>query len=148
MFEQGRAVTVLDGSNLRRGISRDLGFTAAERSENVRRAAEVAGLMNDAGMICICAFVAPAAKTRQRAASVVGGERFILVHLDAPMEVCRKRSPELYDKVDEGKISNFPGIDFEYEKPEAADLVLATHEVSVKDSVAKIIALLEEREII
>ena len=80
----GRAVCVLDGQNMRRGISRDLGFTVADRSENLRRSAEVAKLLNDAGLICLAAFLAPEEAVRQKAAEVVGRERFLVVHLDAP----------------------------------------------------------------
>ena len=89
----GRAVCVLDGQNMRRGISRDLGFTVADRSENLRRSAEAAKLLNDAGLICIAAFLAPEEAVRQKAADVVGRERFLVVHLDAPIEVCRAARP-------------------------------------------------------
>ena len=87
-------MTVLDGQNMRRGISRDLGFTADDRCENLRRSAEVAKLMNDAGVISIAAFVAPDEAVRQKAAEVIGRDRFLVVHLDAPIEVCRERDQE------------------------------------------------------
>ncbi|MCA9267749.1 MAG: adenylyl-sulfate kinase, partial [Planctomycetales bacterium] len=110
LFAAGRAVTVLDGQNMRLGISRDLGFTAEERSENLRRSAEAAKLLNDAGLICICAFVAPSEAARRKAAGVVGEERFLVVHLNAPVEVCRARDKEgLYGAADAGDIANFPG---------------------------------------
>jgi len=148
LFEEGRALTVLDGSNLRRGISKDLGFSTVDRSENLRRAAEIAHLVNDSGMVCICAFVAPFEKARVRAASVIGEERFILVHLDTPLELCRTRSPALYEAVEEGRISNFPGVSFPYEPPPSADLVIETAESSVQESVEAIVELLRKRELI
>ena len=92
LFDLGRVSTVLDGQNLRLGISKDLGFSAEDRSENLRRGSEVAKLINDAGLICIAAFVAPSEPVRQRAAEVVGRERFLIVHLSAPVEVCRRRT--------------------------------------------------------
>ena len=112
----GHAVTVLDGQNMRRGISRDLGFTVDDRSENLRRTAEVAKLMNDAGLICLAAFLAPQEEVRQKAAEVVGRQKFLVVHLDAPVEVCRARDQEgLYAAADSGEIANFPGVSAPYE---------------------------------
>jgi bifunctional enzyme CysN/CysC len=149
LFESGRAVCVLDGQNMRRGISRDLGFTIADRSENLRRSAEVARLINDAGMICIGSFVAPQEDVRQKAADVIGRERFLVVHLSAPVEVCRQRDQEgLYAKADAGEIANFPGVDAPYEAPTKPDLVLPTHEVPVDQCVRRIMSLLEKSGVI
>ncbi|NOY40410.1 MAG: sulfate adenylyltransferase subunit CysN [Planctomycetes bacterium] len=146
LFDMGRACCVLDGQNMRRGISRDLGFTADDRSENLRRSAEVAKLMNDAGMVCIAAFLAPREEVRQKAAEVVGRERFLVVHLNAPIEVCRERDQEgLYGAADEGEIANFPGVSSPYEEPANADLVLATHELDVDNCVEQIMELLAGR---
>ena len=148
LFDQGRAVCVLDGQNMRRGISRDLGFTADDRSENLRRSAEVARLINDAGMLCVAAFLAPDEAVRQKAAEVVGGERFLVVHLDAPVDVCRRRDQEgLYGAADSGDIANFPGVSAPYEVPASADLVLATDKLGVKECVEAIIELLAQRGI-
>jgi len=149
LFDQGRAVTVLDGQNMRLGISRDLGFTAEERSENLRRSAEVAKLMNDAGLITICAFVAPSEDVRQKAAAVVGENEFLVVHLSAPVEVCRQRDQEgLYGAADAGEIANFPGVSFEYESPAAPALVLPTHEVGVDECVERLVKLLGDRGVL
>ena len=149
LFDLGRAATVLDGQNMRLGISKDLGFSADERSENLRRSSEVAKLFNDAGMICLCAFVAPSEESRLKAAKVVNEERFIVVHLDAPVEVCRERDQEgLYGAADAGDIANFPGVSAEYEAPTKPDLVLNTADLSVDACVQRIIALLQHREII
>ncbi len=148
LFDMGRAVCVLDGQNIRRGISRDLGWTVAERSENIRRGAEAAKLMNDAGLICLASFIAPEEAVRQKAAEVIGRERFLVVHLEAPIELCRQRDQEgLYKKADEGEIANFPGVSAPYEPPVKPDLVLNTAELSVDDSVKRVVKLLEGRKI-
>ncbi len=149
LFDMGRAVCVLDGQNMRRGISRDLGFSVDDRSENLRRSAEVAKLMNESGLICIAAFLAPQADVRNKAADVVGHDKFLLVYLDAPLEVCRQRDQEgLYGAADAGDIANFPGVSATYETPDNADLVLATHELTVDECVDKIVQLLKKRGIV
>ena len=148
LFDMGRAVAVLDGQNMRRGISRDLGFTVADRSENLRRGAEAAKLFNDAGLICIAAFLAPEESVRQKTAEVVGRERFLVVHLEAPIEVCRTRDREgLYAKADAGEIANFPGVSAPYETPPSPDLLLNTAELPVDECVKRVVALLSERKI-
>jgi len=149
LFDLGRAVCVLDGQNMRRGISRDLGFTADDRGENLRRSAEVAKLMNDAGLLCIASFLAPQEEVRQKAAEVVGRERFLVVHLSAPIEVCRQRDQEgLYGAADAGEIANFPGVSAPYDEPAQPDLVLGTHELSVDQCVEQILKLLDQRSIV
>ena len=149
LFDEGRTCCVLDGQNMRQGISRDLGFTADDRSENLRRSAEVARLMNDAGLICVAAFLAPREDVRQKAAEVVGKDRFLVVHLNAPIDVCRSRDQEgLYGSADEGEIANFPGVSAAYEEPAAADLVLGTHELDIDQCVDRLMKLLEEKGIL
>jgi bifunctional enzyme CysN/CysC len=149
LFEAGHASVVLDGENMRLGISRDLGFTAEDRSENLRRSAEVAKLMNDAGLICIGAFVAPDEDVRQRAAHVVGPERFLVVHLNAPVEVCRQRDQGgQYARADNGSIASFPGVSAPYETPPNPDLVLPTDQLSVEQCVERIWELLQQRRIL
>jgi bifunctional enzyme CysN/CysC len=149
LFDAGRTVAVLDGQNMRLGISRDLGFSAEDRSENLRRGAEIAKLGNNAGLICICAFLAPSEEVRKKAATVVGEDRFLVVYLNAPVEVCRQRDQEgLYGAADKGEIANFPGVSYDYEPPAAPDLVLPTHEIDVNTCVDRIIALLEARGIV
>jgi bifunctional enzyme CysN/CysC len=146
LFSQGRAVTVLDGQNMRLGISRDLGFTSEDRSENLRRSAEIARLMNDAGLLCICAFVAPSEEVRRKAAEVVGTGRFLVVHLAAPLEVCRQRDQEgLYGAAEAGEIADFPGISAPYEPPARPDLILQTDRTNVAKCVAQIIDMLQSR---
>jgi bifunctional enzyme CysN/CysC len=149
LFDQGRAVVVLDGRSMRQGISKDLGFSARERSENLRRSVEVARLFNDAGIICLAAFVAPDEEVRQKAAERVGRDRFLVVHLAAPVEVCRKRDTDgNYALADSGDIANFPGVSAAYEPPVNPDLVLPTHEWPVVKCVDAVIGLLESRGII
>ncbi len=146
LFDTGRACTVLYGQNLRRGISKDLGFSADDRSENLRRGAEIARLLNEAGLICIAAFVAPSDEVREKARLVVGEERFFVIHLDAPLEVCRQRDQAgHYREADEGDIANFPGVSAPYEPPSRADLVLRTDQLSVDECVERILRLLTER---
>jgi bifunctional enzyme CysN/CysC len=149
LFDMGRAVTVIDGQSMRLGISRDLGFSAEERSENLRRSVEVARLVNDAGLICLAAFVAPDEVVRQKAAERVGRERFLVVYLSAPVEVCRTRDTDgHYALADAGEIANFPGVSAAYEPPTDADLVLPTHEWPVGRCVDEVIALLEARGVL
>ena len=149
LFNQGCAVTVLDGQQMRHGISKDLGFTSRERSENLRRSMEVAKLMNDAGLICLCAFVAPEAAFRQKAREVVGKDRFVEIHLSAPVEVCRQRDTEgMYVRADQGELTEFPGVSAPYEAPTHADLVVPTHEWNVEQCVDRIVAMLTERGLV
>jgi bifunctional enzyme CysN/CysC len=148
LFDRGRAAYVLDGQNMRRGISKDLGFSAEERSENLRRSAEVAKLLNEAGMICIAAFVAPDEQVRQRAKELIGTERFLSVYLQAPLEVCRQRDTDGHYKLaDAGEIANFPGVSAPFEAPTNADLVLETDKTPVEECVRQILALLDAKKI-
>jgi bifunctional enzyme CysN/CysC len=140
---------VLDGQNMRRGISKDLGFTADERSENLRRSAEVARLFNDAGVIVLAAFVAPDEAVRQKAADTIGRERFLVVHLAAPVEVCRQRDTEGHYKLaDRGEMALFPGVTSPYEPPAAPDLVLPTDKLPIDQCIEQILALLESRGVV
>jgi bifunctional enzyme CysN/CysC len=133
---------------MRLGISKDLGFTADDRSENLRRTAEVARLMNDAGLICIAAFIAPEEAVRQRAREVVGAERFLLVHLNAPLEVCRQRDPEAYLQTETEETKNLPGLTAPYDAPKHPDLILPTHEWPVDKCVEALMELLQKRGVI
>ena len=148
LFDQGRSVAVLDGQNMRLRMSRDLGFSDEDRSENLRRTAEVARLINDAGLICVAAFIAPSAEIRQRAAEAIGDERFLLIHLSAPVEICRQRAPEAYRLADEGAIANFPGVSTVYEVPDQPDLTLPSGDLTVTDCVDRILQLFHDRGVI
>jgi bifunctional enzyme CysN/CysC len=146
LFKDRLTCIVLDGQNMRLGISRDLGFTAEERSENLRRAAEIAKLINDAGQICIAAFVAPSTWVRQKARELIGKERFFHVYLSTPAEVCRSRDGTgQYKAADKGEISSFPGVTFNYEIPTDADLVFNTQNMAVEQVAEAIITAIRER---
>ena len=145
LFDAGYLATVLDGQSFRLGMSRDLGFSTAERSENVRRAAETARLMNDAGLICLTAFVAPEGAVRERARDTVGEQRFLEVYLTAPLEVLKERDEHgLYEAALEGA-ANVPGISSEFEEPESPDLILATDALTVDACADAVIALLRAK---
>jgi bifunctional enzyme CysN/CysC len=146
LFDDGRAVTVLYGQHMRNGLCRDLGFTADDRSENLRRGAEVAKILNDAGLITVCAFVSPHEAVRQKARQVVGPDRFVEVFLDCPLDVCKRRDPNgVYALAEAGKIHQFPGVSAAYEPPTQADLTLATDRLSVDECVERVVALLRQR---
>lgn len=138
LFDQGQAITVLDGQNLRAGISKDLGFSDEDRSENVRRGCEVAKLINEAGLLCVLAMVAPREEIRNKAKDVVGGERFLVVHVDASVETCRSRDQEGH--FTEGR------PELKYEKPAKPDLVVNTESNSAAECVSQIIELLKAKK--
>ena len=123
----GAHTMLLDGDNVRHGLNRDLGFTDADRVENIRRVGEVARLMGDAGLIVICAFISPFRADRQLAREIAGSHRFIEVFVDTPIGECIRRDPKgLYAKAQAGTIPNFTGIDSPYEPPENPELRLET----------------------
>lgn len=140
LFEQGRHAVVLDGQNIRMGISRDLGFTTENRSENVRRCAEIAKLFNETGAISILSLVAPSEEVRNRAAAMVGDEKFLVVHLDAPAELCRERNMGERELMDRALLK--------YEPPANPDLVLQTDKTDPADCVLKIIEMLNDRKLL
>jgi bifunctional enzyme CysN/CysC len=149
LFDAGYLVHVLDGVNLRLGISDNLGFGAPERSENVRRAAHVAKLAAGAGLITIVALVSPQESDRAAARAIIGAERFIEVHLSAPLEVCEARDEEgLYRRARAGEIDRFTGVSAPYEPPRAPELVLPTHEINVDDAVGRLADLLAGRGVL
>ena len=149
LFDMGRLATVLDGQDFRLGMSRDLGFTASDRSENMRRAAEAAKLINDAGVICLTAFVVPHEQVRERAKDVIGGDRFLEVYLKAPIAVLKSRDKEgMYAAAERGELPSFPGVTSEFEEPSAADLTLDTSALGIHACAARIIELLQTRGVI
>src|SRR4051812_17849631 len=146
LWDEGRAVTVLYGQNMRQGLNRDLGFTADDRSENLRRSAEVAKLMNDAGLITVAAFVAPHEAVREKAKQLIGRDRVLEVYCTAPMEVLRARDQSgAYRLADEGRIAQMPGVTAAFEEPNAPDLVLQTDQVGVDESVNQIVGLMKSK---
>ena len=146
LFDRGKVSIRLDGENVRMGISRDLGFSSQERSENLRRASEVARLVNGQGLIAIAALVAPDGVVRQRARDLVGADRYVEVFVDTPIEVCRERDPHgLYAMADQGEIPRFPGVSARYDRPTDADLRVDTSAQSVDECVEAILRRLTER---
>ncbi len=146
LFDAGRLATVIDGQNFRLGLSRDLGFSAEDRSENVRRAAESARQMNDAGLICLTAFVVPLDQVRERARTVVGPDRFLEVYLTAPMEELKRRDQSgLFEAAERGEIPSFPGVSSRFEAPAAPDLSLDTSSLGVDECALQVMDLLRRR---
>jgi bifunctional enzyme CysN/CysC len=146
LFTMARHTMLLDGDNVRHGLSRDLGFTEADRVENIRRAGEVAKLMVDAGLIVICSFISPYRAERDMIRGLVGANEFIEVHVDTPLEECMRRDPKgLYAKAGRGKIKNFTGLDAPYEAPKAPELRLSTMNQTPDQLADEIIRLLSAR---
>ena len=139
----GRHTTMLDGDNVRHGLNRDLGFTEADRVENIRRVAEVAALMAEAGLIVLVSFISPYRAERRMARELLPEGEFIEVFVDTPIEECRRRDPKgLYAKVDAGLIKNFTGVDAPYEAPEAPEIHIRTTQASAEELGASIAAKL------
>lgn len=134
IFQQKGKVYVLDGDNTRLGVNSDLSFTEDDRTENIRRVAEICHLFNDAGIIVIASFISPFRADREMAKKIINSESFIEVHLDASLEVCRQRDVKgLYKLALEGKIKNFTGISSPYEPPVKPDIYLNTNQAPVAD---------------
>jgi len=148
LINQGVKAFILDGDNVRHGINKDLGFAPDHRSENIRRIAEIAKLMNDAGLVVITAFISPYVADRQNARAIIG-DAFCEVFIDTPLSVCEQRDPKgLYKKVRAGKLTGFTGIDAPYEPPTAAELWLKTVDLSIETAAAKIISMLQTRSVL
>ncbi len=149
LFDRGKVSVRLDGENIRLGISRDLGFSAQERSENLRRVSEVARLVNNQGIIAIAALVAPNAEVRGRARELIDPRRYVEVFVDTPVAVCRERdSNGMYEAADRGDIPQFPGVSATYERPTDADLRIDTSTQGVDECVDAILAVLSERGVL
>lgn len=143
LVAMGRHTMLLDGDNIRMGLNKNLGFTEADRVENIRRIAEVAKLMNDAGLIVLTAFISPYQKDRENAREIIGDD-FFEVYVSTPIEECEKRDVKgLYKKARKGEIPNFTGITSPYEIPETPDMEINTQEMSLEDAVNSIIEKLE-----
>lgn len=146
LYSLGRHTYVLDGDNVRHGLNRDLGFTDADRIENIRRVAEVARLMVDAGLLVIVSFISPFRSEREAARNLMGEGEFLEVFVDAPLDVCEARDPKgLYKKARRQQLMNFTGIGSAYEAPEHPDAHLDTARLSVEEAVDKVLNLLEAK---
>ena len=149
LHARGVRTYLLDGDNVRHGLNRDLGFTPADRVENIRRVGEVAALMVDAGLVVICSFISPYAAERDMVRTMVGDGEFFEVFVDAPLATAESRDPKgLYAKARAGEITNFTGIDAPYEVPTRPDLRIDTTMMSPPDAAQAIIDLLRRHSVI
>jgi bifunctional enzyme CysN/CysC len=149
LHAQGRHTMTLDGDNVRHGLNRDLGFTEADRVENIRRVAEVAKLFVEAGTIVLVSFISPYRAERMLARECVEPDEFIEIYVDTPVDECRRRDPKgLYQRADAGQIRNFTGIDAPYEPPEAPEIHLPTLEAPAEALAERIFADLRRRGIV
>jgi bifunctional enzyme CysN/CysC len=149
LFDKGRAVMVLDGEKMRSGVNQDLGYSVEDRSENLRRSAHIAKIMNDAGLICLAAFVAPSESIRARVAELIGKQRFLVVHLTADESVRKSRDEKgHYAKAEAGALPNFPGVSAVYEAPQEADLVIDSGKLSIPECVDAVLKLLVQKGIV
>ncbi|UZD23878.1 adenylyl-sulfate kinase [Algoriphagus halophytocola] len=140
LFEDGYMTYLLDGDNIRTGLNKDLGFSDSDRIENIRRIAEVAKLMMDAGLLVVSAFISPFREEREMIANLVGEDNFLEIFVDCPIEVCEQRDVKgLYAKARKGIIKNFTGIDSPYEKPLDPAVHIHSDQEELRASVQKII---------
>jgi bifunctional enzyme CysN/CysC len=149
LFEQGQHTVLLDGDNVRHGLNRDLGFTDEDRVENIRRVAEVAKLMVEAGLIVLVSFISPFRNERRMARELLEPNEFVEIFVNTPLEVCEARDPKgLYRLARTGKLPNLTGIGSPYEPPEDPQLVLAAGDESAERLAERVVASLKERGIV
>ena len=136
LFKKGIHTANLDGDLLRTGLNKDLGFSEEDRSENIRRIAEISKILSDNGLVVIAAFVSPFSKDRNLVKKTVGEENFIEIFVQTSIEECERRDVKgLYSKARKGELKNFTGIDSPYENPINPDLIIDTEKTSIEDSV-------------
>jgi adenylyl-sulfate kinase len=146
LTDTGHPCYRLDGDNLRHGLNRDLGFSPEDRRENIRRVAEVARLMNDAGLVVITAFISPYRADRAMARKIIGADRFVEVYLSADLATCERRDPKgLYAKARRGELPGFTGVNAPYEVPQAADIVVDTAAITVDEATQRLLADAQHR---
>lgn len=146
LVKRGRHTYLLDGDNVRLGLCKDLGFSDADREENIRRIAELAKLFMDAGLIVITAFISPFQRDRALARDVIGERTFVEIFIDTPLAECERRDPKgLYGKARAGVIKNFTGIDSAYESPVNPDLRINTLEENLETAVGRVLDYLDQR---
>ncbi len=146
LFDKGLHTYVLDGDNIRGGLNNNLSFSPEDRTENIRRIAEVANLMIDAGLIVLAAFVSPYARDRENIKQTVGYKNYIEVFVNTPIEECERRDVKgLYAKARSGEIKNFTGVDAPYEAPAVPDIQIDTMKISVEESVTLILNTIEKK---
>ena len=145
LHANGKHTFLLDGDNVRHGLNKDLGFTDADRIENIRRIGEVAKLMTDAGLIVLTAFISPFRAERDMVRQLVDAGDFVEIHVDTPLDVAEQRDVKgLYKKARAGELKNFTGIDSPYERPEAPEISVNTTELSAEEAADMIIAYLDK----
>ncbi|MGG7036602.1 MAG: adenylyl-sulfate kinase [Flavobacterium sp.] len=143
LFEKGIHVYSLDGDNLRLGLNKDLSFSEEDRSENIRRIAEVSKLMIDAGIVTVAAFISPLEKNRQLVKEIVGKQNYVEIYIETPLEECERRDVKgLYAKARKGEIKDFTGISSPYEIPKNPTLKINTLNSSIDEAVEQILNLL------
>jgi adenylyl-sulfate kinase len=148
LFNLGKQVYTLDGDNVRHGLCSDLGFSARDRSENIRRVGETAKLLADAGMVCITAFISPYREDRDMVRQLMPPGTFIEVYVNAPVNVCEQRDPKgLYAKARANLIKDFTGVSAPYEAPMKPEIELHTDQLTVAESVARIIEYLNAEKV-
>ena len=146
LHQKGASTYILDGDNIRQGINKDLSFSPKDRSENIRRIAEISSLMLDAGILTLAAFVSPYIKDRERVKQIVGAENFIEIYVNTSIEECERRDVKgLYKKARKGEIRNMTGISAPYEAPVNPDFELITDGKSIAESVNSILNYLNQR---
>ncbi|MCG3084277.1 adenylyl-sulfate kinase [Anoxybacillus sp. LAT_35] len=147
LFEQNIHCYVLDGDNVRHGLNSDLGFSAEDRTENIRRIGEVAKLFVDSGQIVLTAFISPFRQDRQLVRNKLAQDEFVEVYVRCPLETCEQRDPKgLYKKARNGEIRDFTGIDSPYEPPLSPDVVVDTDQHSIEQCVQQIISYLKNKQ--
>lgn len=143
LHARGILCRILDGDNVRSGINNNLGFSADDRVENIRRIAEVARLFVDTGIVTIAAFISPSNALREMAAEIIGKDDFVEVYVDTPLSVCEERDVKgLYKKARTGEVKNFTGISAPFEAPEHPALHLDTSKLTIQQSVGKLLELI------
>lgn len=146
LYEKGKLTYLLDGDNLRHGLSSDLGFELKDRTENIRRIAEVSKLFVDSGIITLGTFVSPLRSDREEVRNLLKDD-FLEIYIKCSLETCESRDPkELYKRARQGEIKNFTGIDSPYEEPKKPELVIDTDSLNIEESVEKIINFLNTEE--
>lgn len=146
LFEKGRFCQLLDGDNIRSGLNKDLGFTDADRLENIRRIAEVAKLYANSGIVTLTAFICPKEELRQMAREIIGPEDFTEIYVKASYETCQARDPKgLYQKVNAGQVKHFTGKDSGFEEPAHPDVLVDTESLSLEASLEQLLPLALEK---
>ena len=146
LFEKKIKTYTLDGDNIRKGINKALTFSPEDRTENIRRIAEIANLFIDAGLVVLAAFVSPYRKDREEIQKIVGNNNFVEVYVNTSVEECEKRDVKgLYKKARLGEIKDFTGVNAPYEAPESPDIEIKTEQLTVEESVSKIIKAINQK---